>query len=552
MSPDTLEKFTAKDAAARWPNGLLGDGERHFFTERLVLAGFVDENSAKAALHEQKINPDTKIGAILVRNGHATNEDITAFIENENPERLVYETVSSTRIPHEILREHEIIVNAETRDVIYCSTGGTERNARSIVELYYPDKSIEFIDYKASNLTGFIDKMAKVGTSVKTGEDIRPEDLADRLIHQAIHMRASDIHITPRTHSFSVFFRILGVRELIFEGAIDTYRQMVTQIKDRAKMDMQESRRPQDGKISIEHGGKLVDVRVATVPVQPQYEGVTLRILDPDRITPNIDKIGITEVEKWKKAIELRAGLCLITGRTGSGKTTTLRSSVLKIDRMKKKIVTVEDPVEYLIPYVEQVAVNELVDLDFANAARAFVRSDPNVVVLGEVRDAKTAANAIRLAETGHLVLATLHATDIATALMRLREFEVKASTLKMLVKCVLVQDLIRSVCPHCKNDAFQKVECKVCFGTGYAGQTIVSECEYFPFPDALEPVIRQIEDGTDHKMPWRTMIEDAMLKAEEGITDEEELMRMFPSEVEAYRDRYGKSRLTAPPTAPS
>ncbi|MBY0364187.1 MAG: Flp pilus assembly complex ATPase component TadA [Phreatobacter sp.] len=552
MSPETLALFTVRDAIARWPNGILNDGERHRFTERLVLAGFVDERSAKAALFEQKINPDTKIGTILVRNGHATHEDITAFIENENPERLVYETVSSSRIPHEMLREYQLILNAETRKVLYVSTGGSQKKAQELLNIYYPDRKHEFIDYKASLLTSFIEKMAKVGTEIKTGDKVRAEDLADRLVHQAIERRASDIHITPRAHSFSVFFRILGVRELIYEGAIDVYRQMVTQIKDRAKMDMQETRKPQDGKFDIEHGGKMVDVRVATIPVQPAYEGVTLRILDPDRITPNLDNIGITEVAKWKEAIELRSGLCLITGRTGSGKTTTLRSSILKIDRMSKKIVTVEDPVEYVIPYVEQVTVNELVDLTFATASRAFLRGNPDVVVLGEVRDMETAANAIRLAETGHLVIATLHATDIVTALMRLREFDVKASTLKQLVKCVLVQDLIRSVCPHCKNDAFKRVECKVCHGTGYAGQTIVSECEYFPFPDTLTPLISRIEHGTDHEITWKTMLEDAILKAEMGITDEQELKRMFPSELAAYRSRYGHGSLAAPPTAPS
>ena len=552
MSPETLAMFTVRDAVERWPNGILGDGERHRFTERLVLAGFVDERSAKAALFEQKINPDTKIGQILVRNGHATNEDITAFIENENPERLVYETVSSSRIPHEMLREYELIINAETSKILYVSTGASQKRAQALLDVYYPEKRHEFIDYKASLLSGFVEKMAKVGTQIKTGDAIRPEDLADRLVHQAIERRASDIHITPRSHSFTVFFRVLGVRELIFEGAIDVYRQMVTQIKDRAQMDMQETRKPQDGKFSIEHGGKLVDVRVATIPVQPQYEGVTLRILDPDRITPNLDNIGITAVAKWKQAIDLRAGLCLITGRTGSGKTTTLRSSILKIDRMSKKIVTVEDPVEYVIPYVEQVSVNELVDLTFATASRSFLRQNPDVVVLGEVRDMDTAANAIRLAETGHLVLATLHATDIVTALMRLREFDVKASTIKQLVKCVLVQDLIRSVCPHCKNDPFKRIECKVCHGTGYAGQTIVSECEYFPFPDTLTPLIERIETGTDHAITWKTMLEDAILKAEQGVTDEQELKRMFPSELAAYRARYGDGTTGAPPTVPS
>lgn len=551
MSPETLELFNRRDASARWPEGILGDGVRHAFTERLILAGVISEDHAYAALLEQKVNPDHKIGQVLVRNGHASSADITTFIEGENPDRLVYETVTQSRIEHEILAERAIIINAETGSVLYASTGGNERRARDLLSEYYPEKRIELIDYRPANQAAFIDKIAKVGTNVKTGDKIRPEDLADRLVHQAIKRNASDIHITPRSHSFSVFFRILGVRQLIMEGTIETYRQMVTQIKDRGSMDMQESRRPQDGKFTIEHGGKLVDVRVATIPVEPAYESVTLRILDPDRITPDLHKLGISRVDLWAGAIKRKAGICLITGRTGSGKTTTLRASILSINRIEQKVMTVEDPVEYNISYVEQVSVNDLVDLHFATASKSFLRHNPDIVILGEVRDQETAQNAIRLAETGHLVLATLHATDIITAIMRLRDFDISVTTIRQLLRCVLVQDLIRTTCPHCKNHSFRVKGCKVCHGTGYAGQTIISECEYFPYPDSLDLIIARIEKGENNPPTWPTMIEDALAKVETGITDLQEVERVFATEVVDYLNRKSQKQLESPATAP-
>src|SRR5690606_29762511 len=318
-----------------------------------------------------------------------------------------------------------------TDDTLYVSTATEEWRVREIIREYYgPTIKVEFVSYDPNRLSGFISQMHRTAQVVNTASS--KENMLSRILYRALGDGASDIHIVPRRRSYSIMFRILGVRRIIHEGPLDEYNTMLAQVKDRSSTDLAEKRKPQDGGFNIEYAGKGIDFRVATNPTA-EGEVVVLRVLDPDRVHPSLDQLGITDLAKWRKGFHQQHGLCLICGPTGSGKTTALTSSIREIDRFENSIYTIEDPVEYRLPYVTHVSVNPAVGLTFANAIRAVMRSDPDVIVLGEVRDEETARNMIKAADTGHLVLATLHTGTIVGAVSRLRDLGVPPRELRYL-----------------------------------------------------------------------------------------------------------------------
>jgi general secretion pathway protein E len=221
-------------------------------------------------------------------------------------------------------------------------------------------------------------------------------------------------------------------------------------------------------------------------------------------------------MEDWRAGIGRTDGLCLICGPTGSGKTTTLSATIKEMDRFALSVNTLEDPVEYRIPFVAQVNVNAAVGLDFARGIRAFMRADPDVIVVGEVRDTDTARNAIKGAETGHLMLATLHTGSIPGAVQRLRDLDIPIYELRHVLRSVLAQRLVRSVCVHCKGAG-----CNNCMNTGYGGRVPVSECAYFSSEEDVERMLAG-------ERWWPTLLDDAVLKYKQGITDLRELERVF------------------------
>jgi type II secretory ATPase GspE/PulE/Tfp pilus assembly ATPase PilB-like protein len=272
----------------------------------------------------------------------------------------------------------------------------------------------------------------------------------------------------------------------------------------------------------------MIDLRVATLPTT-NGETIIIRLLDPDRVQPKLDGLGITRLTEWRNGVSRPEGLCLICGPTGSGKTTTLNASVKEMDRFGRAIHTVEDPVEYRIAYTNQVHINPAVGLDFSRAVRAFMRADPDVIILGEVRDTETARNAVKAAETGHLVVATLHTGSILGAVQRLRDLDVPAHELRHLIRSILVQRLIRVYCKECHGAG-----CPSCHNTGYAGRTVTSECAYF----AGEAEVSALLEG---KRNWPTMVEDALLKVDAGQTSLEEVRRVFGAEADGALVARGK-----------
>jgi type II secretory ATPase GspE/PulE/Tfp pilus assembly ATPase PilB-like protein len=495
----------------------------------LLQKNLITDAALHSALMEQSVTND-RLGAILVRTGFLSYKDLIDALLYLDPARIATERVVRPRLDPDTLEEHQIILTAETEAEIYVSTMGSEAVVEEIVRKGYPEKKIVFTSFAPDNLGDFINRARATVSVSDRGND---DESLDRLVHQAISEGASDIHIEPKYQSYSVFFRHLGVRRHVYEGRIGEYQTVVAQIKDRSRMDLAERRLPQDGGFQVDYAGKLIDLRVATVPAK-DGEKVVIRVLDPDRVQPRLSSLGITRIEEWRKGFTQMYGLCLCCGPTGSGKTTTLNATAREVDRFERAIYTVEDPVEYRIDYATQVGINEQVDLGFPRALRAFMRSDPDVIIVGEIRDEVTARNAIRAADTGHLVLATLHTGDIIGSISRLRDLDVPENHLIYMLRSVLVQNLVRAVCQTCRGtDPNKKAEpdCPKCFGTGYSHRTIVSECA--TFPDAQD-WLRVIEG---HRS-WPTKLDDAMSKLDQGLVDEPELRRVFGSAIDTWLEK--------------
>nr|WP_250808039.1 GspE/PulE family protein [Neorhizobium tomejilense] len=503
---------------------------RHRFGEYVYRKGLISRTALHAASLEQTVT-GAKIGQILVANGHLSDKDrIEAVLATEHS-RISQEKVSKTKIPVEVLAEHNIIISAEQDDRVYVSSSEDERMVKMIVSQYYPGKEIEMVSYDASAMNLFLSSMMKM-TSIDDPANAE-QLMLDRIVYRALTELASDIHIEPRATSYNIFYRIDGVRTLIHTGNMTEYQVLIAKIKDRAAMDLAERRKPQDGGFQMEYAGKMIDLRIATAPVAEGGEKCVIRLLDSDRVQPSLEKLGITEVTKWRKGLRHQAGICFICGPTGSGKTTTFSASVREMDRFGRSIYSIEDPVEYRIPFVSQVAVNRQVGLDFATGIRAFMRMDPDVMIVGEVRDRETAQNAITAAETGHLVLATLHTHSIVGTITRLKELGIEPHELRYLVRAIMVQSLVRTLCPDCKGHEVNKFECRTCGGSGYKGRTVVSECEYFDGPEAVNRIIP--EAGKTIEETWTTKEQDAVNKMYAGITDFAELDRQFGPAIERY-----------------
>jgi general secretion pathway protein E len=323
--------------------------------------------------------------------------------------------------------------------------------------------------------------------------------LVNTLLIEAIQQGASDIHFEPAEGGLSVRYRIDGVLQKRHTPPREYQLQILTRIKVMAKMDIAEHRLPQDGRIKLKVGGRSIDFRVSTLPIV-HGERIVLRILDKGNVLLGLDRIGMPEplLKAFRKLIHMPEGIVLVTGPTGSGKTTTLYSALSEINAAEINVVTIEDPVEIRLPGISQMHVNRKIELDFSKGLRHILRQDPDVIMIGEIRDKETAEIAIQSSLTGHLVLSTLHTNDAPSALTRLSDMGIEPYLLASSILGVLAQRLVRRICPHCKTgyipskeelqelglkkekiqegQLFRGMGCAHCFGTGYKGRCGIYE----------------------------------------------------------------------------
>ena len=322
--------------------------------------------------------------------------------------------------------------------------------------------------------------------------------MVNALLLQALRERASDVHFEPYENRSVVRFRIDGVLRDVIEPPRGLHAALVSRVKIMASLDIAEKRLPQDGRIALKLGDKSVDVRVSTLPTAPG-ERVVLRLLDKDSARLDLASLGMSEgtLQSIDGLIREPHGIVLVTGPTGSGKTTTLYAALSRLDRRGANMMTVEDPVEYALDGVGQTQVNPRIDLTFARALRAILRQDPDVIMIGEIRDLETAQIAVQASLTGHLVLATLHTNDASSAVTRLADMGVEPYLLASSVLGVLAQRLVRTLCEACKSPGvatsgerrllrelglddsamvYAPRGCPECNGSGYRGRTGIYE----------------------------------------------------------------------------
>ena len=356
------------------------------------------------------------------------------------------------------------------------------------------------------------------------------------LFTQASRDGASDIHVEPYEQSSVVRFRVDGTLRDVVRPNKALHGALISRVKILAQLDIAEKRLPQDGRISLRIGGRALDVRVSTLPCA-HGERAVLRLLDKSAARLDLRVVGMAPdmLVKFDALAHHPHGLVLVTGPTGSGKTTTLYSTLARLDATTTNIMTVEDPIEYDLPGIGQTQVNPRIDLTFARALRAILRQDPDVVMIGEIRDFETAQIAIQASLTGHLVLATLHTNDSPSAVTRLIDMGVEPFLLASSLLGALAQRLVRRLCPACKKPAadsegYEAVGCAACNHTGYAGRTGVFEL--LTADDAIRAAVHERASEAELRRlaslaGMRGMRDDGMRWVRSGETSLAELMRV-------------------------
>jgi general secretion pathway protein E len=550
--------FIQKEDLARIlpPGQPLGDLS---LEENLIHSGLINEEQFRSAVEDFFGVPfatqdDFPQEPLLINNlsiqfmketkfilGRLMNNELTVIMSNP----LDFYTIDAIRLAtgHEIRvlagRENEIL------EVIERHYGSSATSMEKIIEdmegipEYRPEDK-EDIDH--------LRDMASEGPVIR---------LVNLIITRAIEMRASDIHFEPFENQFRVRYRVDGVLHDVESPPNRLQAAIVSRVKIMAKLNIAERRLPQDGRIMLRVKGKEIDFRVSSVPTI-YGESIVLRILDKSSIVLDIEKLGFPEdtLNGFNRLIKRPHGIILVTGPTGSGKTTTLYCALEKINSPDKKIITVEDPVEYQLGGVNQIQVKPSIGLTFANALRSIVRQDPDVILIGEVRDAETAEIAIHSALTGHLVLSTLHTNDAPSAITRLIDMGMEDYLLSSTIIGILAQRLIRIACPHCQfphepdpailqemggggehPKGWQIIEvkgCEQCAHTGYWGRSGIFE--FLEIDDDIRKLILEKKDSSlikemARKKGMRTLREDGWLKVKQGMTTVFEVLRVTQEE---------------------
>jgi general secretion pathway protein E len=382
--------------------------------------------------------------------------------------------------------------------------------------------------------------------------------LINGLIAEAINQGASDIHVEPYENALIVRMRIDGQLREVLQAPPRSKARIVSRIKVMARLDIAERRLPQDGRISLSLGGRNVDVRVATLPSR-YGERVVMRILDKDQALRSLDTLGLPAAlqARFKGALSAPNGIVLVTGPTGSGKTTTLYAALTLLNEKSRNILTVEDPIEYAIDGVGQTQVNPKIGLTFASGLRAILRQDPDVVMIGEIRDAETAQIAVQASLTGHLVFSTVHTNSAVAAITRLKDMGLEPYLLASTVRGVLAQRLVRRLCAACKQPAvigpaeqaqfsalgieapqvFEARGCASCKGTGYVGR--IGLYEFVTVDDDLRRLIHA--DATEDEMAALAFRDNEGLRASglrcaaAGVTSLSDVLRAVGGAGGAY-----------------
>jgi type IV pilus assembly protein PilB len=549
-------------------------GETKKLGEILVERNLITQEQLDDALKEQKITQG-KLGDILIQRGWLTNEDIrralasqsgiTAFdISNYiiNPEvvRILTEDLARKYkvMPIFVINNNLTVAMSNPSNVFIIDElqKATKLNVEPVYAEELDIRKAQDQYYGSSgnlqDIIASIDK-DKLLDAERLGEEAPIIKIVNYIILQAIQVKASDIHIEPEESLLNIRYRVDGMLHKQPTLPKDLSLAIVSRIKIMSGLDIAEKRIPQDGKIALKMGSRSLDFRVSTCPTL-HGENVVIRVLDKSGVTLGLTSLGFPpkELELFKQVIRSPYGIVLVTGPTGSGKTTTLYSVLQILNKEDVNIMTVEDPVEYQFPGIRQVHVNPVAGLTFAVALRSFLRQDPNIIMVGEIRDKETAEIAVQAALTGHLVLSTLHTNDSASTFNRLIDMGVEPFLVSSSILGVLAQRLIRRICDKCRqqykasdellkdlglNDSLGKgvsfykgKGCNMCGQTGYRGRVGIYELIKIS-PPVQELIMRKAPAeelrNTAIKEGMTTLRQAAIDKLFAGLTTTEEVFRV-------------------------
>ncbi len=536
--------------------------------ESLVQAQIITAEQLHHALELQR-ERGGKLSEILVSQGVINAEELASFLSIilnvplidlkthiVQPEalKLIPEELArkNTLIPLNIMGESLVVVMADPDDYIAISDIFTKTNMkievvyanasdiRRAIDIYY--RANEEIQEKASEfeLTAFGDQKARSGFIVETPIT----ESLDLIIEQAVRDRASDIHLEPQENRLRIRYRIDGILHDMNSLPISVHAELASRIKILAEMDVTRSKQPQDSQFSVNVGDHNIDIRVATTNTV-YGERITLRLLDKSLSLFTLPELGFLPetLKRYKALLHYPFGMVLVGGPTGSGKTTTLYTSINEIDRSKYNIMTIEDPVEYQFEDISQSQVDPKAGVTFAGGLRAMLRQDPDVVLVGEIRDKETAVTAVQAALTGHLVFSSIHANDAVSMLSRLTDLGVEPALVSSTLIALVAQRMVRRICTNCRTvSAPSKLEqeiyaremlqelpavytgtgCHLCANTGYQGRTGIFELLVIS-EEIQKLIISNASIGELREEALRegmfTMKRDGMIKAAEGIT---------------------------------
>ena len=545
----------------------------------LVENGLITQEQLEHALKKQKeLGYTKKLGEIFVLEGYLTQKELLKVLSKQlniefvdlYGEAIDFNKIAAT-YPMNILKAAQAVPFKEDEDFIYVATSDPlNYDALEALERVVPLKPIKvYLAYqddinvlhnrietlkKTKELVNEVKNELKSEGLKKEGEDSAVMKLIYLIISEAIKKRASDIHIEPEEYEMMVRSRIDGMLIENFVFDLEIYHALSSRIKLLGNIDISEKRVPQDGRFSLKIENKEYDFRLSTTPTI-FGESLVMRILDRQKVLLKLEDLGFVDenLEKFNRLIKSPYGILLITGPTGSGKTTTLYAALNEIKNITNKVMTAEDPVEYRLPLVQQIQVNESIGLTFSSAIKSFLRQDPDVILIGEIRDFETLNSAAQAALTGHMVFSTLHTNDAPGAIPRMIQMGLKPYLIADALTGIVGQRLVRKICSYCKHETkltpalLDKVReygvdentvlyagegCSHCDFSGYFGRTMVSEILVVD-----EHITKLISENANkitimeyalESKNYEPMIYDGIRKVIDGITTVEEVLRVI------------------------
>jgi type II secretory ATPase GspE/PulE/Tfp pilus assembly ATPase PilB-like protein len=478
--------------------------------ELLKEAGIISEEMISYALTIQRVSRE-RLGDILLRLRFTTDSEVARVVASQSGmafdtlEGAVPSAQALAQIPFAVAQKFGVLPLSIEDGQLLAATHDPFNDEMAARVGRFSSYPLKLVIAPASRLGRLIqrfyyiaehpidEEVDRLSSAILSGREFNAERLLDLLLSAAIDLRASDLHVVPTPAATLVSYRVDGVLQLRFALPPQAHARIVSTCKVRSSLDIADTTRSQDGRMSFTFLDGDYDLRVSTMP-SALGESLVVRILSGGGELISLEEVGFLpeQVTVLRQLAQRSHGTILLTGPTGSGKTTSLYAMLRRINTMEKNVLTIEDPVEYQMPLVRQVEVNEKAGVTFASSIRSFLRQDPDVILVGEVRDAETAALTMRAAQTGHLVFTSLHTNDAQGAIVRLRDLGVESYVLSSSLVAVVAQRLLRRLCAHCKepvesaegelweglplNSLYRHKGCPHCRNTGYTGRQAVSE----------------------------------------------------------------------------